>query len=172
MWGEGGSTKDLNCSQDINVEKDFEVSMTELVDYVYVIVCIYSSPDSNFVIFSKNLELIKQKIQSRNKKPVLCGNWNLNFIVNNKKLQELQNLLDSCNMMNTARSPTRITPSTESLIDVIITYKDSPILSTAVVDLGLSDHLAQIVEINIGKKNRRTKMVVRKQFTHNSIEEF
>jgi len=122
---------------------------------------------------SKNLELIKQKIQSRNKKLVLCGDWNLKFMVNNKKLQELQNLLESYNMMNTVRSPTRITPSTESLIDVIITYKDITILSTAVVDLGLSDHLAQIVEINIGgEKNRRTKTVVRRQFTHNSVEEF
>jgi len=89
-------------------------------------------------------------------------------MVINKKLQELE----SYNMMNTVRSHTIITPSTESLIDVIITYKDIPILSTAVVDLGLSDHLAQIVEINIGKKNRRTKTVVRRQFTHNSVEEF
>ena len=55
-------------------------------------------------------------------------------------------------MMNTVRFPTRITPSTESLIDVSITYKEIPVLRTAVVDLGLSDHLAQIVEINVGKK--------------------
>ena len=97
--------------------------MTELVDYGYIIVCIYRSPDNNFWIFLKNLELIILKIQSRNKKPLLCGDWNLKFMVNNKRLQELQNLLESYNMMNTARSPTRITPSTESLIDVIITNK-------------------------------------------------
>ena len=56
--------------------------------------------------------------------------------------------------MNTVRSPTKITPSTQSLIDVIITNKDIPVLSTAVVDLGFSDHLAQIMKINIGKRNR------------------
>jgi len=44
-------------------------------------------------------------------------------------------------MMNTVRSPTRITPSTESLINVITTYKDIPVLSTAGVDLDLYDHL-------------------------------
>jgi len=43
--------------------------MTELVDYGYIIVCIYRSPDGNFWIFLKNLALIIQKIQSRNKKP-------------------------------------------------------------------------------------------------------
>jgi len=75
-------------------------------------------------------------------------------------------------MTNTAKSATRITLSTESLIDVIITYKDIPVLYTAVVDLDLSDHLAQIVEINIGKKNGKTKTVVRRLFTHNNIEEY
>jgi len=53
-----------------------------------------------------------------------------------------------------------------------MTYKDIPVLSTAIVDLGLSDHLAQIVKINISKRNRRTKMVVRRNFTHSSIDEF
>jgi len=74
-------------------------------------------------------------------------------------------------MINTVRSPTRITPSTESLIDVIITYKDT-LINTDVVDLGLSDHLAQIVEINIGNRSRKTKTTVRRQFTQTNIDEF
>ena len=93
-------------------------------------------------------------------------------MVNNKRLQELQNLLQSYDMINTVRSPTRISPSTESLIDSVITNNDNPVLSTSVVDLGFSDHLAQIVRINIGKRKRRTKTIVRRQFTYNSIEEF
>jgi len=56
-------------------------------------------------------------------------------------------------MVNTVRSPTRITPSTESLIDVIITNKDIPVLSKAVIDLRFSDHLTQMVKINIAKRN-------------------
>jgi hypothetical protein len=58
------------------------------------------------------------------------------------------------------------------LIDVIITKKGSPVLGTAVVDLSFSDHHAQIVRIGIVKQNRRTKTIVRRQFTYNSIEEF
>jgi hypothetical protein len=88
-----------------------------------------------------------------------------------RRLQELQNLLESYDMINTVRSPTKITPSTESLTDVIITNKDNPELRTSVVDLGFSDHLAQIVRINIGKGKSRTKIVVRRQVTNNSIEE-
>jgi Trm5-related predicted tRNA methylase len=113
-----------------------------------------------------------QAIQSRNKKPLLCGNWNLNFMVDNKRLQELQMLLECYDMMNTVRSPTRITPSTVSVIDVVISNKDGPVLSTVVVDLGFSDHHIQLVRISIGKRNRRTKTIVRRQVTYNGIEEF
>jgi len=42
-------------------------------------------------------------------------------MLDNRRVQELQNLLESYDMINTARSPTRITPSTGSLIDVLIT---------------------------------------------------
>ena len=106
------------------------MSKTELVDYGYIIVRIYSSHDSNVWIFLKKLELIMQKIQSRNKKPLLCGDWNLNCMVDNRRLQELQNLLEIYDMMNTERSPTRISPSTEFLMDVIITNKDNPVFVT------------------------------------------
>jgi exonuclease III len=123
--GKNICTNNLNCFQDISAE-DFKVSVNELVDYNYIIVCNYRSPDGNFWIFLKNLEFILHTIQFRNKKPLLCGNWNLNFLVNNKKLQELQLLLESYNMMNIVRSTTGITPSSLSLIDVIITSKDSP----------------------------------------------
>ena len=112
-----------------------------------------------------------QKIQSRNKKLLLCGDWNLNFMLDNIRLQELQNLLESYDMINTVRSAKRITPSTESLTDVIITNKDIPELRASVVDLGFFDHLAQTVRINIGKGNRRARIVVRRQLTNNSIEE-
>jgi len=80
-------TKDLNSFQGVSVEKDFEMSMTELVGYGYIIICIYRSPDSNLWIFLKSLELIMQKIQSRNKKLLLCGNWNLNIMLDKVRLQ-------------------------------------------------------------------------------------
>jgi exonuclease III len=165
-------TKEVNCIQGLSVEKDFEMSMTEVVDYDYIIVCIYRSPDSNFRIFLKNLVVVLQKIQLRNKKLLLCGDWNINFMLDNIRLQELQILLESYGMMNTVRYPTRITPSTESLIDVIVTDKGNPELRASVVYLGLSDHLAQIAGMSSGKGNKKIKIVYRRQFTKNRVEEF
>jgi hypothetical protein len=125
------------------------------------------------LIFLKNLEFILCTAWYRNKKPLLCGdwNWNWNCLVDNKKLQKLQILLESYNMMNTVRSPTRITPSTISLIDIILTNTDSAILSTAVVD-EVSAITTQLVRIDTGKSNWSTKTNLRRQFTYNSIAEF
>jgi len=55
---------------------------------------------------------------------------------------------------------------------MLLQQKDNPELRAYVVDLGFSDHLAQILRINIGKGNRRTKIVVRRQLTNSSVEEF
>ena len=102
----------------------------------------------------------------------MCGDWNLNFMLDTIRIQEVKNLLESYNLTNVVRSPTRISPNSESLMDVIIINKDNPELGASVVDLGFSDHLAQVVKINTGKGNRRNKIAVRRQLTNNNIEEF
>ena len=138
------------------------MSVTELVDYGYIIVYIYiyRSPDSKFWPFFKKTRI--NNSQSTIKKSLICGDWNINFISDNIRIQEIKNLLESHNLINIVRSPTRISPSSESLIDVIVTKKDNPELGASVVDLGFSDHLAQVVKINTGKGNRRNKIVVRR----------
>jgi hypothetical protein len=78
-----------------------------------------------FGYFSKNLELIIQIIQFRNKKLLACVDWNLKFMLDNTKVQEVQNLSDY-DIIHAVRYPKRITSSTESLIDVIIINKATP----------------------------------------------
>ena len=57
------------------------------------------------------------------------------------------------------------------MIDIVIVNKDDQELITTAEDLGFSDHLAQILRINSGIGNMRSKLVMKKQFTENSIEE-
>ena len=78
-------TKDVNCLQGLSIEKDFEIAITELVTYSYVIACINRSPNGDFRVYLKNLEFVIQKIQSNKKKKLLlCGDWNINFLIDNK----------------------------------------------------------------------------------------
>ena len=57
----GTRTRELNYLKDLNEEKEFEMSATELVDYGFIILCIYRPPDSNFQNFLKILQSIMQK---------------------------------------------------------------------------------------------------------------
>jgi hypothetical protein len=46
-------TKELDGMQGLCKEKDFEMSIVELVDLKIVLVCIYRSPDGDFQLFKK-----------------------------------------------------------------------------------------------------------------------
>jgi len=46
-------TNELKVIKGIIVEKEFEMSVTELVDYGYIVVFIYRSPDRKFWTFLK-----------------------------------------------------------------------------------------------------------------------
>jgi hypothetical protein len=47
----GTRTKELNYLKVLNEEKEFEMSATELVEYGFILLCIYRPPDSNFKFF-------------------------------------------------------------------------------------------------------------------------
>ena len=49
------STEEVNYLQGISPEKDFEMSVSEVVTYGYVVICIYRSPDSNYRVFLKKI---------------------------------------------------------------------------------------------------------------------
>jgi hypothetical protein len=85
------------------MKKDCKASAVELMDFKYIIVCKFRSPGSDFWIFSKNLEMIIQIIHSRNKRIILCGDWNLNFMQVNIRLKEVQNLLECYGLINMVR---------------------------------------------------------------------
>ena len=113
------------------------------------------SPDGDFFTFLQSLESVIQKVQARNKQLILCGDWNINFMQVSVRLHDMQKLLSLHNLVNTVGSPTRVTKDTVSLIDVIITNKDSTGELVTVMDLGYSDHKTQILQLNV-------KTVVRK----------
>jgi hypothetical protein len=72
------------------------------------------------------LELLQATIIKISKKGcflVLCGDWNINLLTDMPNQNALINLLLSNNLVNTVMYPTRVTLSSSSLIDVIITNK-------------------------------------------------
>jgi hypothetical protein len=88
------------------------------------------------------------------------------------RLHDIQELLSLHNFVNTVRSPARVTKDTVSLIDVIMINKDSTGELATVMDLGYSDHKAQIMQLNVEIIVRKCKRIKSRQYSEKSIEEF
>ena len=54
-------------------ENDFEMTEVELVDFKFILVCIYRSPHSDFYTFLNKLEIVICKVQVKGMKLILCG---------------------------------------------------------------------------------------------------
>jgi len=67
---------------------------------------VYRSPDGDFCTFLRSLELVIQKVQAGNKRLILSGDWNINFMQESIRLHDVQELLSLHNLVNTVRSPT------------------------------------------------------------------
>jgi hypothetical protein len=132
----------------------------------------YRSPDGDFSTFLRSLESVIQKVQARNKWLILCGDRNTNFMQESVRLHDMHELLSLHNLVNTVRSSTRVTKDTVSLIDVIITNKESIGELVTVMDLGYSDHKAQILQLNVKTTVRQCKKIKSRQYSAKSIEKF
>jgi exonuclease III len=115
--------KELNSLNELGEEKSFELSVTELVKYAVIVICIYRSPDGKIDTFLNKSELIVQKLMVKCKTLILCGDWNVNFLQTNSHTRELNNLLLQYNLKHVVNVPTRITKTTATLLDVVITNK-------------------------------------------------
>jgi hypothetical protein len=165
-------TRELNYIKGISKEKDFEMSAVENLDYDLIVVCVYRSPDGNFSIFIRNLESVIQKVKVRKERLILCGDWNINFMQESKRLSDVQELLSLHNIVNTVRSPTRVTRNMASLIDVVITDKESISDIATVIDLGYSDHKAQVLQLTVNKMLQKVKVITSRQYSEKRVEEF
>jgi exonuclease III len=171
-------TKEINYLQGISREKDFEITAMEILDYkmiivcVCVCVCVCRSPDGDFSTFLKSLQSVIQNVQARNKWLILCGDWNTNFMQESVRLHDMHELLLLHNLVNTVRSPTRVIKDTVSLTDVIIKNKDGIGESSTVMDLGYSDHKAQILQLNVKTIVRQCKKIKSRQYSEKSMQKF
>jgi hypothetical protein len=83
----------------------------------------------------------------RDKILILCGDWNIDFLHEDGNLKDLTDLLLKYNLVNTAQSPTRIPKNTSTLIDLIIINKIYFMEPATIIELGSSDHKAQVLPL-------------------------
>ena len=144
-------------------EQDIEISAAKitLLSALIIIICIYRSPNGNFALFLKNIDIVLSQYSKPGSEIILCGDINIDYL--NKKChkrQQLDTLLTTYNLTSTVRFPTRSVNGTSSAIDNIFidkmhigNYTLHPLIN------GLSDHDGQIIQLtNLNILTQPTKL--------------
>lgn len=132
-------------------EWDIEASAVKIiVNHVNICIrSIYRAPSGNFTHFLDKLEGILNLLQRNDTQLIICGDININYLVENNKKTLLDSLLASYNLTSTVYFPTRIQSNSATAIDNIFinTSKLDDYVILPIVN-GLSDHDAQLITIN------------------------
>ena len=106
----------------------------------YIVGTIYRPPSSGTAYYDGILNDI-EFVQSINEKIILLGDLNIDYSFDHSLHSNPIHLIEhTYNMKQLVLQPTRVTATTSSLIDVILTTVADDHVKTGVVDLSLSDH--------------------------------
>jgi hypothetical protein len=135
-----------------------------------VYLAIDRSPLGNFNTFLIKLDLILQKLFNLNFNFIICGDININDLVESYKKNQLDNILHSFNLSSIIKFPTRIGMNSFSTIDNVFidnSYLDkfdvTPIIN------GLSDHDSQLLKIQLVQKQNNVRCTQFKRNINHSI---
>lgn len=165
------SITNIEC---FNVETIFECCAVEIVDINIIVLCVYRSPSHlirDIEEFLESLNKCLDTIFKPNKRIILCGDFNLNIMKDNTTTDNFKNMLLTFNMNCTIIEPTRITASTLSCIDNVITNITDH-YNTRVSDCELSDHKAIIFQVYEEKINNIKSRKYIRRYSEENIQLF
>ena len=94
-------------------------------------------------------------------KIILCGDINVDPIKSKNDCNNLRNILNSYNMSQKIDQPTRVTPTTSSIVDnVFVNFTEC---DCSVVNFELSDHYGQIINIVTSEIKSQQKTITYKR---------
>ena len=155
------------CEQSV-----FECCVVEVVEIKVIVVVLYRAPKADSQIFFDKLQLLCSKLFTLNRRIIICGNLNINTLVDNKETSQLLNIMLMFNLIDLITSPTRITNRTATCIDHIITNISPEESKCEIIDTGLSDHTAQLMSFHTKKKSQDSKGLNVRKYCMKNIEKF
>ena len=165
---------DLN----IQIEGECEACFIEIVvdkqcGKNVIVGSLYRHPHDNFdeffSAFAKIVEKINKKYQL-----IILGDFNINMIdYTSPTARTYKNLLLSLGLRNVINLPTRVTESTETVIDHCITNVPSADIKSGVIQEDISDHFPIHAVANLSlKKPKLPSHHFRRRFPHSKKQKF
>ena len=127
----------------------------------FIVITIYRPPDSSTEYFDKVEEFIAT-IDSLDREFYILGDLNCNWLQPADPVtKRLKTFCDLYQLLQLINEPTRITETSSSLLDVVITSHPERIINSGVSHLGLSDHslVYAIRKINAKTSRKQIKII-------------
>ena len=115
-----------------------------------VIGCMYRHPKASATAF-ECIQDVFRLISMKNKTFFILGDFNENLLVGNSKMSKI---IKSNKLTQVIDKPTRITPTSSTLLDLVITNKPDTIYSCDVVPQEVANHDLISIAVDICKPKR------------------
>lgn len=166
----------LDKVNSLAIESHFESCGVQIVELSTVIVDIYRPPSGNLHIFFEQFEILLDEL-GECKKVIICGDFNINLLLDSKYKTQFITLMQAYNFEATLNLPTRVTAKSKTCIDNFITNIDKAlILNVSNFSIDFSDHDAQLfglTDISVGCNNSKVHTTKwGRNFNTNSLNKF
>ena len=115
----------------------------------FVICVAYRPPDCHISCFEDHLKPLSTYALMLNKSVIILGNLNCNLLYENPEGTSLLSFASETNFRQLITSPTRITESCRSLIDVVMTSTPDLVHESGVINTSISDHFLVYLTLNL-----------------------
>jgi exonuclease III len=138
--------------QNYNKEQDLEITAIKIKFSAknVIVFCIYRAPSGDMDYFLCHIDRLLNHLYKPKTEFILCGDLNINFLEKNTNQTRLQNVFNTFNLHGTVHFPTRITNTSTKAIDNIFLDDSNNYIIKPHIN-GLSDHDAQILQLELGK---------------------
>lgn len=140
-----------------SIEQSVELSCVELDKYI--IISVYRPPTADYAIFESTMEHILGKACIGDKKIVVCGDFNIDLLVESPLHTRIKLLFNSFNLFNVFQEPTRVTATSATCLDNV--FCDCEFTDEAVINCLKSDHSGQMLSLLNGNIKKRENIFFR-----------
>lgn len=149
---------------------EFCATMFSCNHFKFIVVGIYRSPSSNVHAFLGRFDKLLNFISRKCNYIFLIGDININTLINSKECRSFKNILKGHGMNCLIDFPTRVCATAQTCIDHVLTNFPRQEVKVEGIVTNISDHDAQLVEINGSLDNNTSNNSITKFQRKFSVE--
>jgi exonuclease III len=174
------SVSDIPQLTTLSIDRDFECAAIKWnlsTSTSVIVLSIYRSPCGNIKAFLHKLEHVLHEVSRLHgltAKLIIGGDFNIDLLnCESTATQQFNDLINSYHLAAHIQTPTRITHTSRTTVDNIISNINSSLITYAKsIPLTISDHNGQIMCFSIANKKQANIPQPRRSFSQNQIKYF